>query len=32
VFVVCMSSTRVLVWVRGEAKQKHCLTFVYLDR
>jgi hypothetical protein len=27
VFVVCMSSTRVLVWVRGRAEQKHSLTF-----
>ncbi len=27
VFVVCMSSTKVLVWVRGRVKQKHSLTF-----
>jgi hypothetical protein len=27
VFVVCMSSTRVLVWVRGRVEQKRSLTF-----
>ncbi len=27
VFIVCMSTTRVLVWVRGMAKQKCSLTF-----
>jgi hypothetical protein len=26
-FVICMSSARVLVWVRGKAEQKHSLTF-----
>jgi hypothetical protein len=26
-FVVCMSSTRMLMWVRSRAKQKHSLTF-----
>jgi hypothetical protein len=27
VFVVCMSSARVLVWVRGRVEQKHSLIF-----
>jgi hypothetical protein len=27
VFIVCMSSTRVLMWVRGRAEQKRSLTF-----
>jgi hypothetical protein len=27
VFIVCMNSTRVLVWVKGRAKQKHFLTY-----
>jgi len=27
VFVVCMSLTRVLVWVRGKVEQKRFLTF-----
>jgi hypothetical protein len=31
VFVVCMSSARVLVWVRGRAKQKRSLCKVQLD-
>jgi len=27
VFVICMSSAKVLVWVRGRVEQKHSLTF-----
>jgi hypothetical protein len=27
VFIVCMSSARVLVWVKGKVEQKHSLTF-----
>jgi hypothetical protein len=32
VFVVCMNSTKVLVWVRGRVEQKHSLTFCVFGR